>query len=164
MSRFIQILNFLGILALAALCCVQWRANRLLNLQAVELEKTRLQQIAKIEEQEKAIKGYAADLDDFRQRLQLSEAALKDSQEKFRALAAERDKILAERDQLKASLDKFVAAIAERDAALKKAGDQIQKLVDDRNDAVAKFNDLAEKYNAIVKELDAARAKQSAAH
>ena len=160
MTRFIQILNFLGILALAVLCCIQWRANRLLNLKAVDLEKMRLGQIAKIEEQEKAIKGYTADLDDFRQRLMLSEAALKDSQAKFKALAAERDRLAAERDQLKTSLQKYTAALAERDAALKKAGEQIQKLVDDRNEAVTKFNDLAEKYNALVKQVEKSQKQQ----
>ena len=32
MSRFLQWFNLFGILALAALCAVQWRANRRLNL------------------------------------------------------------------------------------------------------------------------------------
>src|SRR5689334_3303526 len=143
MNRALQILNLLGVLALAGLCCVQWQANRQANLRAIELERTRLELSAKIEEQDKTIKGYVADLDDFRQRLTLSEAALKESQEKFAALAAERDKLIAERDQLKTALDKWTAALAERDAALKRADQQIQKLTGERNDAVSKFNDLA---------------------
>ena len=151
MRWFIQILNFLGVLALAGLCCVQWQTNRRVNFAAIDLEKTRLTQLAKIEEQEKTIKGYTADLDDFRRRLQLSESALKESEDKFNALAIQRDQLLAERDQLKAALAKWAAAVAERDATIKQAAAQIEKLAADRNDAVAKFNDLAEKYNALVK-------------
>ena len=108
----------------------------------------------KIADQDKTIKGYLADLDDLRQRLTLSEAALKDAEDKFNALAAERDKLVVERDQLKASLDKWTAAVAARDAALKQANEQLKSITDQRNDAVSKFNDLANKYNSIVKELD----------
>jgi chromosome segregation ATPase len=159
MSRVIQALNLIGILILAGLCWVQWQTNRQVNLEAKQLDKIRLQQVAKIAEQDQAIKGYAADLEDFRQRLTLSEASLKESEEKFRQLSAERDKLLAERDQLKLSLDKFTAALAERDAALKKSAEQIQKLSEDRNEAVTKFNDLAEKYNALVKDLEKSQKK-----
>ncbi len=154
MNRFLQYFNFIGIVALAFLCSAQWRTNRRLNLEIFDLEKVRLDQLAKINEQDKSIKGYFADLDELRQRLTLSESALKESQEKFAALATDRDKVIAERDALKTSLDKFTAAIAERDAALKQAGDQIQKLAADRDDAVSKFNDLADKYNALVKDVD----------
>jgi len=160
MNRFLQYFNFFGILALAALCCIQWQTNRQANLQILELEKIRLDQSEKIAEQDKTIKGYLADLDDLRQRLALSEAALKDAGDKFNALATERDRLVVERDKLKASLDKWKAAVAARDAALKQANDQIKSATDDRNDAVSKFNDLADKYNSIVKDLDKARAKQ----
>ena len=155
MNRFLQYFNFIGIIALAVLCSAQWRTNRRLNLEIFDLEKTRLDQLAKIDEQDKSIKGYVADLDELRQRLTLSESALKESQEKFAALAADRDKVIAERDALKTSLDKFTAAVAERDAALKQAGwIRFEKLAADRNDAISKFNDLADKYNAVVKDLD----------
>ena len=142
MSRFLQILNLLGILALALLCSAQWRANRALNLDIIDREKQRLQRVAQIDEQAKSIKGYTADLDDFRQRITLSEAALKESEQKYHDLAGQRDELAVERDQLKSSLDKFTAAVAERDAALKKAGEQIVSLSADRNDAIDKFNDL----------------------
>ena len=154
MNRFLQYFNFIGIVALAVLCSAQWRTNRRLNLEIFDLEKIRLDQLAKINEQDKSIKGYVADLDELRQRLTLSESALKESQEKFAALATDRDKVIAERDALKTSLDKFTAAVAERDAALKQADEQIEKLAADRDDAVSKFNDLADKYNAVVKDLD----------
>ncbi len=132
MTRYFQYFNFAGILILVALCCVQWRANRQVNLRAIGLEKIRLTQVQKISEQEKTIKGQAADLDDFRQRLELSEAALKESQQKFNALAIERDKLIAERNQLKTTLDTWKAAVAQRDAAIKQASEQIQKLATER--------------------------------
>jgi chromosome segregation ATPase len=157
MNRFLQYFNFIGIVALAVLCAAQWRTNRRLNLEIFDLDKTRLDQLAKIAEEDKAIKGYVADLDELRQRLTLSEAALKESQEKFAVVATERDKLVTERDALKTSLDKFTAALAERDAALKQAGEQIQKLAADRDEAVAKFNDLADKYNALVKDVEKAK-------
>ena len=140
MNRSLQFLNFAGILALTVLCCFQWRTNRQLNLRAIDLEKTRLVQSAKIVEQDKTIKGYVADLDDFRKRLELAESALKEVEDKLSV-------ITTERDQLKAALDKWIAAVAQRD-------EQLQKLATERNDAVAKFNDLANKNNAAVKELN----------
>jgi uncharacterized coiled-coil DUF342 family protein len=160
MSRFMQWFNFAGIFALTVLCAFQWRTNLRLNLHVIDLGNTRLQQLAKIAEQDKTIKGEAADLDDFRERLTLSETALKEAEEKFNALANERDKLVAERDQLKANLDQWMAAVAARDAALKQANEQVKTLADARNDAVAKFNDLADKYNALVKEVEKARVKK----
>jgi septal ring factor EnvC (AmiA/AmiB activator) len=144
MNRMLQYLNLLGIAALVVLCCAQWSANRRLNLQAIALEKTRIEQSATISEQEKTIKGYVADLDDFRQRLELSEAAFKEVEQKLTT-------ITAERDQLKTDLDKWIAAVAQRDVALKQADNQIEKIIAERNDAISKFNDLANRYNAMAK-------------
>lgn len=157
MNRFLQYFNLLGIIAVVGLCCVQWKVNRKLNLHTIDLEQTRIEQQAKIAEQDKTIKGQAADLDDFRHRLELSEAALKEAEDKYTVLAAERDQLVKERDQLKAALDQWTAAVAQRDAALKQAGDQITKLIADRNDAIAKFNDLANRYNALVKQVTDAK-------
>jgi uncharacterized coiled-coil DUF342 family protein len=158
MNRFIQWFNFAGIFALAVLCAFQWRTNMHLNLRMTDLENTQLQQLAKIADQDKTIKGAAADLDDFRERLTLSDAALKEAEEKFKALEHERDKLVLERDRLKEDLDQWKAALAARDAALKQSNEQSKTLADARNDAIAKFNDLADKYNALVKESDKARA------
>jgi chromosome segregation ATPase len=144
MTRFFQYLNFIGVLALIGLCCIQWRTNRQLNLQAIDLEKTRLQQTAQIAEQDKTIKGYAEDLEDFRRRLELSESAFKEVEQKL-------DAMTAERDRLKIELDKWIVAVAERDAALKQASEQMQKLIAARDDAIEKFNELAVRYNKIVK-------------
>jgi septal ring factor EnvC (AmiA/AmiB activator) len=158
-------LNAVGVIALAVLCVWQWDINRRTNLLAVSLDKTRQEQARKIADQEKSIKGYMADLDDFRQRLMRSDEALakaeldirKVSAERNRAAAA-RDQALAERDELikelkqsKETLAKWMTAFDKQDAALKKAIAEIQTLGKERNDAIISFNDLANKYNALVK-------------
>jgi chromosome segregation ATPase len=173
MSRFVSFVNFLGVALLVVLCGIQWKANRQLHLQATELEQTRLEQKAQLAERDKMIKGYLADLDDFRERVRLSESQLKELDDKLGAmtrernrLVGERDQLLAQRDQMKATLDKWVAAVKERDAAikdrdaaLKDAAVKAQKLMVDRNDAVSRFNELVGKYDTVVKDLNAARAK-----
>jgi chromosome segregation ATPase len=133
-------LNFVGVIALAILCSFQWQTNSRLNLEAQSLQKTTLEQAAKIDEQDRTIKNDAADLDDLRSRLSLAESALADDEASLK--------------QLKAALDKWIAAVAQRDQALKQAGAQIQKLANERNDAILKFNDLAGKYNVVVKQLN----------
>jgi chromosome segregation ATPase len=133
-------LNFAGVVALAVLCGFQWQTNSRLNLEAQSLQKTTLEQAAKIDEQTRTIKNDAADLDDLRGRLSLSESALADDEATIK--------------QLKAAMDKWIAAVAQRDLALKQAGGQMQKLAAERNEAILKFNDLAGKYNAVVKQLN----------
>jgi chromosome segregation ATPase len=142
MNRFFLIFNFLGVAVLCVLCAAQWQTNSRLENNVERLDKTRIKQSAKIAEQATTLKDDAADLNDLRQRLSMSESELKDA-------VAERDRFAAEGRQLKAALDKWMAAVAARDAALRQAGDQIQRLSNERNDAVRKFNDLAEKYNAL---------------
>lgn len=164
MSRLIQFINLIGVCALAVLCASQWQTNRQLNLDVLRLEKARQANESKIAEQEIAIRGYAADLDDFRDRLARSDAALKETNAKLSATAEERDRLLGERDQLKAAIDKWAAAVSERDAALKRAGEKMNSIATERNDAVGKFNDLAAKYNGLVKDLDDARAKLASGH
>jgi uncharacterized coiled-coil DUF342 family protein len=133
-------LNFAGVVALAVLCGFQWQTNSRVNLEAQSLQKTTLEQAAKIDEQTRTIKNDAADLDDLRGRLSLSESALADDEATIK--------------QLKNAMDKWIAAVAQRDQALKQAGGQIQKLAAERNEAILKFNDLAGKYNAVVKQLN----------
>ena len=139
-------LNFAGIVALAILCSLQWQTNSRLNLETQSLEKTNLEQAAKIDDQARTIKNDATDLDDLRSRLSLSESALADDEATIK--------------QLKTAMDKWIAAVTQRDQALKQAGAQIQKLAIERNDAVLKFNDLAGKYNTIVKQLNDSGATQ----
>ena len=132
MNRFFSIFNCLGVGVLAVLCVVQWKANSRLENNVEQLDKTRIEQSAKIAEQERTLKDDAADLEDLRQRLSMSESELK--------------KAVAEAGRLKTALDKWKAA-------LKQAGEQIQKLAGERNEAIQKFNDLADKYNALVKQM-----------
>jgi chromosome segregation ATPase len=146
-------LNFVGVIALAILCSFQWQTNSRLNLETQSLEKTKLEQAATIDQQDRTIKNDAADLDDLRMRLSLSETALAEADQK---VATDE----AELKQLKAALDKWVAAVAQRDQALKQAGSEIQKVANERNDAILKFNDLAGKYNAVVKQLNDAQGGQ----
>jgi chromosome segregation ATPase len=167
-NRALQWINLVGVLALAALCAVQWRVNRRVNLQVIALEQTGDEQAAQIAERDKTIKSYVADLDEFRQRLKLAESQLTELDDKLRLTVRERDQLVVDRnaliklrDELKASLEKWQAAVAERDAALAKATDQIKALAADRNEAVARFNELAEKYNGIVKDPDKSRAAAS---
>jgi chromosome segregation ATPase len=173
MTRLLTFLNFLGVLALAALSVQQWQVNRALNLKAADLEQIRLDQTAQIAAQDKTIKGYVADLDDFRQRLDVSEAALQKSRDvvaqrniQINQLTAQRERLLAEMDDLKKSLATWQAAVAQRDASLKQDDAQITKLSADRDDAVIKFNDLAKKYKSLVEDWNkqqAALAKAAAA-
>jgi septal ring factor EnvC (AmiA/AmiB activator) len=135
MNRFIEYLNLFGIVALALLCAAQWQTNSRLNHNAERLERARIEQAAKITEQDTSLKQTTTDLDDSRQRLSIAESALKDAKA---ILAA----ITIERDQLKANLQKWATAVAVRD-------DAIRKLSAERNDAIQKFNDLANKYNAM---------------
>ena len=132
MNRFFSIFNCLGVGVLAVLCAVQWQANSRLENNVEQLDKTRIEQSAKIAQQESTLKDDAADLEDLRQRLSMSESELQNS--------------VVEEGRLKTALDKWKAA-------LKQAGEQIQKLAGERNEAIQKFNDLADKYNGLVKQM-----------
>jgi len=143
MNRVLQWVNLLGVLALAGLCGLQWDVNRRLNLETADLERRRIADEAKIDEQSKTIRDQAADLDEFRTRVRLSEDALADAEKKLRAMQADRDR-LATSQRL------YAAAVTQRDAVIKQAAAEIQEVLNDRNEAVKKFNDLAGKYNAMV--------------
>ncbi len=148
-------LNLCGVLVLAALCAVQWRLNRQLNLEANHLEKTRQDQWQRIEELEGNLRGARADLDGFRSQLQETSEARRETDLKLRTAERAILQLEGEREQLKMSVTNWAAAVAARDEQLKAAADQLQTLAAERNDAVAKFNELAAKYNQVVNELNA---------
>lgn len=161
MNRMLQILNFLGVLALVWLCSFQWKDNGRLHADNQDFERTGQAQAAKIAEQEKTLQGYSSDLDDLRGKLSKSDAELKETQGKLaretaerNQIAAARDRLAQERDQLNSVLEKWKEGITERDERLKQAGDQIQKANAARDDAVNRFNELVGKYNGVVKELE----------
>jgi septal ring factor EnvC (AmiA/AmiB activator) len=154
MNRFLHWFNFVGVLLLAALCVIQWRTNRQLNLDLNAVEKARQQQAARLEEQARQLKGGVADLDEFRAQLSSATAALKAAETKFALAERQVIQLTTERDQLKTSVTGWAAAVAARDAQLKQAATDAQKLADDRNATVLKFNDLAKRQNEQVKELE----------
>ena len=153
--RALHFFNLFGVLALAALCVFQWQINRDLNLRTNALEKTRLEQTARIEDQQKQIKGQAADLDSFREHLQRATADLKSAESNLVVSRWEAQQLNSERDQLKESVAEWSKAVAQRDEQLTRAAEQLKKLADDRNDAVARFNELAAKHNTVVEDLNA---------
>jgi len=61
-NRFFSIFNCLGVAVLAVLCAIQWQANSRLENNVEQLDKTRIEQSAKIAEQERTLKDDAADL------------------------------------------------------------------------------------------------------
>jgi regulator of replication initiation timing len=159
MNRFFQIFNFVGILALATLCCIQWFINTVDAKAIDDLKEVTAQQSAKIADQGNTIKDDAANLDDLRQQLTTAVNDLKDTQTKLTAIITERDRLTIERDHLKADMDEWAIAVAARDDTIKQAAAQIQKLLTDRNNAVAKFNDLVGKYNQLVKDTNGNKPK-----
>ena len=160
MNRLLQYVNLAGIAVLVALSFLQWKANREINLRAIDLEKTRLEQVKKIAAQEKTIRGQAADLDDLRHRVSALDSALMESDAKVRDLTTVNARLTAEQAQLKTALDQYAAAIKQRDDTIRQANDQLQQLAQQRNDAVIKFNDLAAKYNSLVKDWNQLQAKK----
>jgi chromosome segregation ATPase len=159
MNLFLRIFNLLGVFILSVLLVIQWQVNSRVNQRANSLETIRQQQQAKLEENDRTIKGYIADLDEFRQRLTLAESQLKDLESKLNQMTTERNQLAAERDQLKSAMSKWMAAVTERDAAIKQAGTEIQKLAAERNDVVKKLNDLAGKYNKLVEDWNGQQKK-----
>lgn len=156
MNRALIILNAFGVLALGALCIVQWRAEKRLHLDIGALKKANWEQSSKLTESAASLKGCAVDLESFREQIIRLNKNLNENRAQLAGLEHQLRQVSAERDQLKARLDEWQRAVAERDDRLKEANTQIQTLAADRNAAVVKYNELATKYNAAVKNLNAA--------
>lgn len=154
MNRILQYFNALGVFLLVLLCVSQWRTNRNLNLEVNRLEKLRLEQLGKSQEQIQEIQGCRGDLEAFREQLKQVHADLVGTRVKLKSSETESAQLAAERDQLKQSVTNWVQAVAVRDSRLKEATDHIQKLAEERNEAVTKFNEIAEKYNGVVNDLN----------
>jgi chromosome segregation ATPase len=162
MNRSLQYLNLLGVVALAALCVMQWRANRHLNLDVNGLEKARQEQAVRLADQEKTLTGYKADLDGFRGQLSRAAAEAAETGAHLAAAQHQLTQVLAERNQLNASVSNWMAAIEERDKQVKLANERLLKLAAERNEAVQRHNDLAEKYSEAVRQLNEHRGSNSA--
>lgn len=148
-NRILQILNFLGVAALAVLCVVQWHANSQAIAAADQLEQVRQQQAAKLSEQQKTMQNDSAELDDLHQRLSEVQAAVRASKAKMAAMSAGRDALTAKADQFEATLAKWQSALSQRDDTIRQAGAQIQKLAQQRDDATRRANDLVAQFNRL---------------
>jgi chromosome segregation ATPase len=171
--------NLIGVLAVAALCIVQWRMNRQLNLEVRQLDRIRQEQEWKLLEQEHATKGISSDLEVFRSQFERADAETKEAARKLAAverlvaqLERERDQLkqsvtnwaaaVAERDeryaretaQLRQSVTNWAGAVAQRDERLKEANTRLRELGNELNARTAKFNELATNYNATVQRLN----------
>jgi uncharacterized coiled-coil DUF342 family protein len=154
MDRALKYINLAGVVLLATICVLQWNSNRRLNLTLIQTEKARLEQDAKIADQQKKLQGSQADLDSFREQLIRAHAAVKTNESAMLALRGEVASVKSERDHLRTSLQDWTRAVKERDAQLAKASEQIKKLAEDRDQAVEKYNSLAQTYNQTVQELN----------
>ncbi len=154
MNRALKWINLAGVLALAILCVIQWSRDRALNLEINRLEKARIDNEAKIQEQEKAIRGLNSDLALFKEQLTTTRSELKDTRDQLRTVELENINLSAERDQLRISITNWMEAVTLRDERIKEANERIQSLANDLNDSIGKFNELATNYNNVVADLN----------
>jgi chromosome segregation ATPase len=162
MNRLLQYTNLFGVAALAALCIVQWSANRRANLEARDLEKARLELTSRVERQEKDIKGQAADLESFREQFARSIAARKGTEIKLAKTEHQITQLEVEREQLKSSITNWAAAVAARDERLKEGNERIRQLGEDLNASIRKYNELGERHAKLVKDWNDQQAKLAA--
>jgi chromosome segregation ATPase len=161
MNRTLQFLNLFGVLAVAALCVVQWQNNRRLNLDANQLEKTRQVQQQKISEQEETARGLTQDLARFKEQVKALNDDLGEAKTKSRETENVLTTMTADRNRLADSITNWINAVAQRDALAKEANSRIEELSTQLNASIQKFNELATNYNSVVKDLNDARAKSS---
>ena len=157
MNRRLHLINLLGVVALVALCVLQWRRDRLLNLQMNQLENASQNQQQRIREQDEAARGLSGDLARFKEQFKSTHDELDEAVQKLRGSENENAKLAAEKVQLQETVTNWQKAVQQRDALVKEANDRIRGLSDDLNDSIRKFNELAQKYNAVVKELNESR-------
>jgi methyl-accepting chemotaxis protein len=150
----LQYLNLFGVLVLGGFCVVQWRVNRDLNLEITRLERVRIEQLTQLEERDRVIQDYLADLDQFREQLSRVTNRLKETEGDLAATRLELAQLTQERDQLRISVSNWADAVAARDEQLEEAAGQLARFGADRNDAVTRFNELAEKHNEVIHELN----------
>ena len=109
MNRFLHWFNLLGVLALAALCVLQWRENRQLNLEVNRREKSRLAQTSRLEEQVKISADQMTDLANLRTHLARLTDELKRATDKLAAAERQLRQSEADRDQLNSNVTNWTA-------------------------------------------------------
>ena len=147
-------INLFGVLALAALCAVQWQRDRRLNLEINLLERGRLAQQEKISEQEKAAAGLGADLARFKEQFKEAHTDANDARKAVRELEQKHEQLARERDQLKASVTNWATAVTARDVSLKQANERLRDTTLRLNESILKFNELASNYHASVQRFN----------
>jgi chromosome segregation ATPase len=159
MNRWWQWANLSGVLALVLLCVLQWRRDRLLNLELNRSEKIRHGQEQKLGEHEKSLQGLTDDLALFKEQLGRAQSELSESRKRTAELERSSQQLSTERDQLKESVTNWANAVAVRDERLTTANNRIRDLADQLNASVQKFNELATNYNAVVQSLNETRSR-----
>lgn len=157
MNRKLQLFNTIGVLALAVLCIVQWRANRTYNLEVNRLEQVRIDHEAQVEDLSKKLKGYTEDLESFRQQIARTTESSRDVDKKLSAAERQVAQLASENEQLKTSVTNWTAAVTLRDDRLKEANARLQTLSEQLNSNIVAYNKLATNYNQVVSQLETAR-------
>jgi chromosome segregation ATPase len=161
MNRRLQFFNLFGVLALTALCVVQWQSNRQLNLEANQLEKTRQAQQQRISEQEEIARDLSEDLIRFKEQVKAQHDDLDEAKKKMHETERAVATLTVERSELRESVTHWTNAVTQRDALVKEANDRILELSTYLNASIQKYNDLATNYNYVVQELNEARTKSA---
>ena len=157
MNRSLQVVNFLGVIVLAALCGFQWQRDRKVNLALRESEKTRQAHEQKLDEQAKNLRGLNEDLTEFKQQVERQSGEAKEFQKKLQEFERENVQLTTERDQLGGSVMNWSNAVTLRDVRLTEANERIRSLAEDMNNLVQKYNTLATNYNKVVDDLNQVR-------
>lgn len=164
MNRRLQILNLFGVAVLAVICVLQWKRDRALNLELNRNEKTRLEQQAKLAEQEKSLRGLTDDLALFKEQLARAQSEGGEAGRQLRELERENQLLTSVRNQLQESVTNWANAVSARDKLIAEANENVRTLNDrtralteQLNASIQKFNELATNYNAVVGELNTAR-------
>jgi chromosome segregation ATPase len=159
MNGRLKYLNLLGVLALAALCVVQWQHDRRLNLKISRLDQVRLQQAAKIDDQANTLAGLNEDLGQLKTSLANERSLRFQAEQKAISVESANEQIALERDQLKVAITNWANAVALRDERMKEANARIEQLAADLNATIRKYNELVTNHNAAAKASGATRAQ-----
>jgi chromosome segregation ATPase len=160
MSRRLQFVNLFGVLALAALCVLQWQRDRRLNLNLAATERICQTQERQLAENTKTIAGLTDDLARFKADYSTARTEATELQEKLRAAEREKAQFAHDCEQLKESVTNWAAAVAARDERLTEANTRLRDLAAQLNETVGRFNALATNYNKVVEDLNRARGTQ----
>jgi chromosome segregation ATPase len=159
MNSRLKYVNLFGVLALTALCIVQWQRDRRLNLELSHLDQVRLQQAAQIDEQANTLNGLNEDLGQLKTSLTNERPLRTQAEEKLGLIEEANAQLTAERDQLKAAITNWTNAVALRDERMKEANTRIEQLAADLNASILKYNELVTNRSAAARAPGATHAQ-----